>query len=501
MPIDLGTSAALPRETWTIEAIPLTGLTEEERALAQVRLNMLMPHLLDGVSLAHIEREVGCTQRTLRRWREAYHQHGLAGLVPHSRSDRGCFRLTEDVKFLIEGLALQKHRPSIRSVYRNVKDIAEQKGWPVPSYRTVATVVGQLSPGMMTLAHEGSKAYSAAYEMVYRREAARPNEVWQADHTPLDIWVLDERGQADRPWLTVILDDYSRAVMGWRLSFKDPSALQTSLTLRQAIWRKGDVRWHVCGIPEVFYTDHGSDFTSRHLEQVALDLKMQAIFSTVARPQGRGKIERFFGVVNELFLCEQPGYTPPKTAPAKPSLTITELEERLELFFLDDYHLRVHPETGAAPQARWEAGGFLPRMPESLEQLDLLLLTVVRTRMVRRDGIYFQSLRYLDPTLAAFIGETVTIRYDPCDLAEIRVFHGDRFLCRAICQELSGEVVSLNEIVQARRSRRRELQDEIKSRARIVDRLMALKGARSTTLLPLPPSTSEPRLKRYINDD
>jgi putative transposase len=58
-------------------------------------------------------------------------------------------------------------------------------------------------------------------------------------------------------------------------------------------------------------------------------------------------------------------------------------------FFLDEYHQRVHGETGVAPQARWEAGGFLPRLPETLEQLDLLLLTVRTPRQVRRDGIYF----------------------------------------------------------------------------------------------------------------
>jgi putative transposase len=35
------------------------------------------------------------------------------------------------------------------------------------------------------------------------------------------------------------------------------------LALRQAIWRKEDPRWIVCGIPDVLYTDNGSDFTSQ----------------------------------------------------------------------------------------------------------------------------------------------------------------------------------------------------------------------------------------------
>jgi hypothetical protein len=52
-----------------------------------------------------------------------------------------------------------------------------------------------------------------------------------------------------------------------------------ALALRQAIWRKEDPRWQICGIPSTFYTDHGSDFTSKHLEQVADDLNMALIFS------------------------------------------------------------------------------------------------------------------------------------------------------------------------------------------------------------------------------
>lgn len=95
------------------------------------------------------------------------------------------------------------------------------------------------------------------------------------------------------------------------------------------------------------------------------------------------------------------------------------------------------------PQERWEDRGFLPHMPDSLEQLDLLLLTVAKTRRVQQDGIRFQGHRYIDPTLAAYVKEDVLIRYDPADLAEIRVFYQDRFLCRAICQELAGQTISL----------------------------------------------------------
>jgi putative transposase len=92
-------------------------------------------------------------------------------------------------------------------------------------------------------------------------------------------------------------------VAGYFLSFEDPSALNTSHALRQAIWRNEDPHCTVCGIPDVLYTDNGSDFTSQHLEQVSADLKIRLVFSIPGKPRGRGRIERFFSTVNEMFLC------------------------------------------------------------------------------------------------------------------------------------------------------------------------------------------------------
>ena len=40
------------------------------------------------------------------------------------------------------------------------------------------------------------------FSILYRREATHSNAMWQADHTPLDIWLLDEQGEAARPRLT-----------------------------------------------------------------------------------------------------------------------------------------------------------------------------------------------------------------------------------------------------------------------------------------------------------
>jgi transposase InsO family protein len=63
-------------------------------------------------------------------------------------------------------------------------------------------------------------------------------------------------GSAARPWLTIVIDDYSRAIAGYYLGFDAPSSMRTSLALRQGIWRKGHPHWQICGVPDILYTDN-----------------------------------------------------------------------------------------------------------------------------------------------------------------------------------------------------------------------------------------------------
>lgn len=87
---------------------------------------------------------------------------------------------------------------------------------------------------------------------------------------------------------------------------------------------------------------------------------MALVFSQAGMPRGRGRIERFFRTVNQLFLCTLPGYAPAGGPSVTPVLTLSVLEERLLTFLVEQYNHHRHSETGIAPQARWEQGGFLP---------------------------------------------------------------------------------------------------------------------------------------------
>lgn len=442
----------------------LAAYTEAERHEAMKRFAVLRPHLYDGVPLPEAARDAGVPLRSVQRWLVRYRATGVAGLVRVPRSDTGHRKLPAELVEAIEGLALRKPRPSVAAMHRRMSELARQRQWPAPSYSSVYGIVRDVPPAMVTLAQDGPAAFRDRYELLYRHRAEGPNAIWQADHTLLDILVLDANGAAVRPWLTLILDDYSRAVAGYTLFLGAPTALQTALALRQAMWSKPHAAWPVCGIPDVLHVDHGSDFTSTHLEQVAADLHVQLVYSTVGRPQGRGKVERLFGTLHTECLAALPGYLSHGKPAIPPRLSLPELDVTIGDYFLGIYNNRPHRETGMAPLKAWRGQGWLPRMPDSLEALDLLLVMVAQSRMVRRDGVHFQGLRYMDPTLAAYVGEPVTMRYDPRDIAEIRVFHRNRFLCRAVNQEHAGRTVTLKDIQTARARHRRSLRTAINVR-------------------------------------
>jgi putative transposase len=177
-----------------------------------------------------------------------------------------------------------------------------------------------------------------------------------------------------------------------------------------------------------------------------------------------------------MLLQRLPGYVPAGPPKAEQLLKITEFEPRLHHFLIKEYHQRVHGTFRKTPLASWKDPGFLPRMPDSLRQLDLLLLQVHKPRKMHRDGIHFQGLVYLSARLAPLVGKPVSIRYDPRDLRQVRVFYNDKFCCEAVCLELDGEKVSLKEVIRARRRHKRELREKIESRKSLVDAILMEKA-------------------------
>jgi putative transposase len=205
----------------------LADLSAEERERALQRFALLRPCLLESVSVAEVARSHHLPLGSVQRWVQRYRQEGLVGLAHRRRSDRGVRRsMSLECVHLIEGLALQRPRRSVAQIHRDISVLAKQRGWPEVRYGSVYAIVRGIDPALQVLAQEGSRVYQESYDLLFLHEVERPNERWQADHCWLNIWLVNDQGKAARPYLTIILDEYSRAIMGYRLSFDAPSAYQ-----------------------------------------------------------------------------------------------------------------------------------------------------------------------------------------------------------------------------------------------------------------------------------
>ena len=103
----------------TQTALPLTALSEAQRAQALERLEIIRPALEKHVSQAQVARTHHLPPSTVQLWIKRYREKGLAGLANAARSDKGKSRsLPEQAITLVEGLALQTPPRSMASIHR-----------------------------------------------------------------------------------------------------------------------------------------------------------------------------------------------------------------------------------------------------------------------------------------------------------------------------------------------------------------------------------------------
>ncbi len=165
------------------------------------KYKVIQPYLEDTVSLTSIAKETAVSIRSLHRWINQYKTNGLDGLQSKSRDDKGCYReLSENLIQAIEGLALQKPKRTVAAIHRQIARHTQDNNFPIPSYAVVSKIINNISPDLISLAHDGIKQYQQKYDLLYIREALGPNHMWQADHTLLDLYVLDDKGEIRRPW-------------------------------------------------------------------------------------------------------------------------------------------------------------------------------------------------------------------------------------------------------------------------------------------------------------
>ena len=154
------------------------------------------------------------------------------------------------------------------------------------------------------------------------------------------------------------------------------------------------------GVPASVYVDNGSAFVDAWLLRACAKLGIRLVHSTPHRPQGRGKIERFFRTVREQFLVEITDTTAEELAAAGTDhrTALLELNGLLTAWIETEYHRRIHTETGQTPLDRWDAGwarlGRTAAMPTARDLTEAFLWseyrTVTKTATVSLHGNTYQ---------------------------------------------------------------------------------------------------------------
>src|SRR5664279_2033399 len=102
--------------------------------------------------------------------------------------------------------------------------------------------------------------------------------------------------------------------------------------------------------------------------------------------------------------------------------------------------------------------------------------------------------------LAAYVREPVVIRYDPRDIAQIRVFHKDQAICTAVDPDHAGQTIGLKDIQAARAAHRRAVRDGINQCIATVATYLPDTAAPARPVDDNPPRPPRRRLRTYYED-
>jgi putative transposase len=343
---------------------------------------------------------------TLDRWIRRYRAGGLDALAPSIRQPGSRI----DTTVLELAVALKRENPQ-RTAAQVARILRASSGW-APSESTLLRLFHR---------HDLMGPAAGAQPAVFGRfEAAAPNERWVGDalHGP--------KIAGRKTYLFAFLDDHSRLAVGYRFGFAEDTvrlaaALQPALAAR--------------GVPGSVYVDNGSAYVDSWLLRACGKLGIRLIHSTPHRPQGRGKIERWFRRVRDQFLVEVTDTTAQQLAEQglSPAAALLKLNALFTAWVESVYHHAVHSETGQTPLQRWDDGwqaaGHGPVMA-SAEALTQAFLwsqwrVVTKTATVSLHGNTYQ----VEPTL---VGRKVELVFSPFDLETIAVHYQGAHYGRAM---------------------------------------------------------------------
>ena len=350
-----------------------------DESLTTRQRGVLVRELAAGSHAGPDGRHITVARGTIDRWIRAYRAGGFNALAPVPRLGEP----TTPVALRELAVALKREAP--RRTAAQVAEIIRTTEGAGPSSRTLQRHFARLG---LNTRPDGSAPQSFG-----RFEAAQPGDLWTgaALHGP----VIAGR----KTYLFAFIADNSRALVGYRWGISEDT-VRLEAALREGLGARG--------IPKAAYVDNGSAFVSRQLLRALASLGIRLIHSRPGRPQGRGKIERFFETVRIQFLVE---------IEARPPDTVAELNRLFSAWVETVYHRRVHSETGEAPIDRLLAGGS-PTLPTPAALHEAFLWS--ETRMVTKTATVSLHSNVFEVD-AALVGSKVDVVFDPFDLTSVEI--------------------------------------------------------------------------------
>lgn len=353
---------------------------------------------------------ISVCERTVRSWLSRYRELGLKGLrdgCGEPRKDKGsCKTLSPDVLRVAEELRREKPSRTVRQIIAMMpSQFASQNLGPLDtktiSERTLSRYLR--AKGLTRAKLERGEGY------FQRRECIFANEMWQGD-TSSGIWLPDPREpeKLKRTKLIAFIDDASRLIAHAEFFFDEqmPSLIDA---FTKALLKRGK--------PGRLLLDNGSNYRSNLMEGVCANLGIELSFCKPRRPQGKGKIERWFRTAKDE-LYEELG--------AAGLTTLSQLNERLQAWIEQVYHARIHSELNQTPLTRWQ---------QDEVRIEVLVVDEIRRALMIRQKrkvhentstIFLDNEEYqVSPSYA---GEMVDVRWHPDLIDRVEIWHDGTFV-------------------------------------------------------------------------
>lgn len=150
--------------------------------------------------------------------------------------------------------------------------------------REMQLVASPVLPRPYGSAREAKEARVCKHRLQRNFTAKRPDRIWAGDITY--IW-----SKSGWVYLAVVLDLFSRKVVGWAVSDKPDTSLVMS-ALSKAVRSRSYRRWRI-----MFHSDQGCQYTSKEFRQYLLDRGVLQSMSRRGQCWDNAVSESFFGTL------------------------------------------------------------------------------------------------------------------------------------------------------------------------------------------------------------